>query len=203
MLLMWLRNPLRIGAVAPSSPALARSMAQLVGPPEGCRVVELGGGTGAITRALLNHGIDPGNLMVVERDPVLYQALGQRFPHLNLLEGDAAELPALLARRGLEPVDAVVSGLPLLGMPAHVQEAILGAAFRVLSPGGRVIQFTYGPSVPVRQSVLTKLGLVARSAGRVWRNVPPARIWVFERQEERNRPARRATEENELRERGL
>ena len=203
MLLMWLRNPLRIGAVAPSSPALARSMAQLVGPPAGCRVVELGGGTGAITGALLSHGIDPRHLMVVERDPVLYQALRQRFPDLHLLEGDAAELPALLARHGLEPVNAVVSGLPLLGMPAPVQEAILAAAFRVLLPGGRVIQFTYGPSIPVRQSVPARLGLVARPAGRVWKNVPPARIWVFERQEDRNRPPRRLAEENELRERGL
>jgi len=182
MLLMWLRHPLRIGAIAPSSRALGRKMALQIGNPEGKRVVELGGGTGAITRALLAHGIVHENLIVVERDPVMYQALRRRFPSLPVLEGDAADLAGLLARAGIGPIDAVVSGLPLLGMPAMVQQAILAAAFAALGPDGKFIQFTYGPSVPVRPGVLGRLGLIARSVGRVWRNVPPARVWLFERQ---------------------
>lgn len=185
MLLMWLRNPLRIGAVAPSSPILARRMAFEIGDPAGKRVVELGGGTGAITRALLAHGIAPENLIVVERDPVMYQTLRHKFPHLPVLEGDAADLPRLLAREGIGPVHAVVSGLPLLSMPGSVQEAIISSAFAVLAPGGRIVQFTYGPNVPVKPGLLAKLELVARSAGKVWRNVPPARVWIFERQSDR------------------
>jgi phospholipid N-methyltransferase len=66
-------------------------------------------------------------------------------------------------------------------MPVPVRRAILKASFEALRPGGRFVQFTYGPTVPVPPSVLAELGLHARSAGFVVRNVPPARIWVFER----------------------
>ena len=180
MLLKWLRAPFSIGAVAPSSRHLAREMVAAIDPGQHGPVVELGGGTGAITRVLLEKlGYD--QLITVEFDPDLAQTLRRRFPRLHLIEGDAGELVELLAERGIAGAGNVVSGLPLLGMPADVQRRIVGAAFSVMGPAGRFVQFTYGPASPLRPTVMKELGLVGRRAGHILLNLPPARVWCYER----------------------
>ncbi|WP_439815734.1 class I SAM-dependent methyltransferase [Zavarzinia sp. CC-PAN008] len=180
LFLMWLKQPFHIGAVAPSSPALSRRMAAQVLGATGT-IVELGGGTGPITRALLEAGIAPERLVVVERDPTLFETLRRNFPTARVLLGDAAHLDRLLADQGIPQVGGIVSGLPLLNMSAEIQEAILRAGFAALAPGGCFVQFTYGPAVPVRRTVLQSLALRARRAGRAWLNLPPATVWCFER----------------------
>src|SRR5262249_40130478 len=141
----WLKNPLGIAAFSPSGRQLARQMiAEL---PHGTRrVVELGGGTGVFTRALIGHGILPADLLVLELNEALYQHLHSRFPDSHVVCGDARELKSIAATDGfLEhgPVDAVISGLGLLSMSTRTQGEILRAAFSVLKPEGRFIQFTY------------------------------------------------------------
>lgn len=177
----WLRRPLGMGSVTPSSRALGRAMARaaLQSVPDGGTIVELGAGTGSITRALLAAGLPPERLVPVELDPELHAHLARSFPGLRLLKGDAAALPELLAAHGVGPVGAVVSGLPLLAMPAPVVEAIVTAAVAVLPPGGTLVQFTYGPTSPVPAELLRRLRLEAVRDRRIWSNLPPAVVWRF------------------------
>ncbi len=153
--------------------------------PAGARhIVELGGGTGVFTEALLEHGIEPDRLLVVELNEELHQLLSQRFPGVRVVCGDAQALSAIVrdsafARDG--GVDAVVSGLGMLSMPRVTQRAILGGVFDVLRDGGRFIQFTYGPASPVSRELLDKLHIAVSRAGVAWLNVPPATVYVYTR----------------------
>lgn len=179
----WLRNPRAIAALAPSSLLLAREMiAQL--PESVDHVIELGGGTGVFTNALIEHGVQPDHLMVVELNEALHRMLKQRFPGTLLVRGDARNLVNLVGREKFAEsgsVDAVISGLGLLSMKRDVQREILAAAFKVLKPGGRFIQFTYGPVGPVPRELLDELDLNSRRASVAWFNVPPATVYVYTR----------------------
>lgn len=179
----WLRNPLRIAAVAPSGAPLAAAMVAEL-PPGARRVIELGGGTGAITRALLAHGIVGRDLLVVELDEALHAHLRARFPQVRIAHGDARELHALAERCGFlaeAPVDAIVSGLGLLSMAREAQFEVLSAAFATVRPGGRFIQFTYGPQAPIADEVARELRLTVHAGKFVLRNVPPATVYVYTR----------------------
>ena len=148
------------------------------------RVIELGGGTGAITRALVDAGITGEQLLVLELNEALHAHLHRRFPDVLLALGDAAELPRLAAESGYidgGKADAVISGLGLLAMDRKLVANILRAAFDCLRPQGRFIQFTYGPVSPVPEATLTALGLRMRRGEFVLRNVPPASVYVYER----------------------
>jgi len=174
----WVRNPLQMGAIVPSSDRLAGRMAAQVGDSPNL-VVELGAGTGAVTRALLTRGIPATSLIAVERDERLAAQLTQRFPRLKVLNGDAGRLRQLLGRRLDRPVDAVVSSLPLLSLPGITRARAVVEAFAVLRPGGRFIQFTYGPRPPIPESAAHSLGVIGQRAGLVLRNLPPATVWVY------------------------
>ena len=174
----WLRDPLRIGAVLPSGAALARAMAKAADPARPGLVVELGGGTGAVTRALLKSGISPSNLVIIERDEGLYRLLVQRFPQARVILGDAMRVKDLV-RHGAGPVKAVVSGLPLLTMSPRIQAILLRQSFALMGDHGIFVQFTYGPASPVPERRLKRRGLEAKLAKRVWPNVPPATVWRF------------------------
>ena len=179
----WLKNPRQTAAVAPSSPELAAAMLAEM-PADTRRVIELGGGTGALTRAIVSHGITGNALLVLELNEELHAHLHRRFPEELLVLGDAAELPRLAAEAGFldaGPADAVISGLGLLAMDRELVTRILRAAFACLRPDGRFIQFTYGPVSPVSDAVLDVLGLRMRRGEFVLRNVPPATVYVYER----------------------
>lgn len=183
LLRQWLKNPLRTAAVAPSSAELAAAMiAEL--PAGTRRVIELGGGTGAITVALLGAGIVPRDLLVLELNEELHAHLHARFPEVLIVEGDARDLQDIAGRCGFldaGPVDAIVSGLGLLSMPRDTQGEILAAAFACLRRDGRFIQFTYGPQPPVAEEVTRAQGLQVRRGEFVLRNVPPATVYVYTR----------------------
>ncbi len=181
MFAKWLRRPFQIGTITPSGRALSRRMAAHATIEHDGAVVELGGGTGVITAALLARGIAPERLISVECDAELAALLRHRFPAITVEEGDAANLRQMLAASGHSQAATVVSGLPLLGMSGSVQERILGAVFDVLAPGGRMVQFTYGPAMPARARIVEQMKLRAACVGYVLLNVPPARVWSFER----------------------
>jgi phosphatidylethanolamine/phosphatidyl-N-methylethanolamine N-methyltransferase len=151
-------------------------MARLVPLDDDSPVVELGGGTGVITAALLRAGVAPGRLVVIERDGLLHRHLSERFPHVRVVLGDAAHLAETLRPLGIAGIGAVVSGLPLLSMPRPIQDQIVRSAFALLTPGGPFIQFTYGPFSPVGRRRLGVTGSVAR---RIAANFPPASVWVY------------------------
>ncbi len=166
-------NPRAMGAVWPSSRQLAKRIAAAV-PCNGTgKVVELGGGTGAITEALLARGIAPDRLVVVERAPGLVAVLRERFPRVCVIEGDAVHLTDLLRDEG--SVAVVVSGLPLRSLPPRVVARIVRAASEVLDPGGLFIQFTYHLSP--QRSLSQRFAAV--SSRLVLGNLPPARVWAF------------------------
>jgi phosphatidylethanolamine/phosphatidyl-N-methylethanolamine N-methyltransferase len=174
----WLRAPHRIGAVAPSSRYLARAMAKQVDVGRADMVVELGGGTGSVTKALLEVGIPAERLIVVERDERLCHVLRRRFPQLRILLGDARHLGALLRPFGIDAVSSVVSSLPLVSMPKWMRRQIVEQSFALMGEAGRFIQFTYGLTSPLARR---EFGLRGRVAARVWLNVPPAAVWSFRR----------------------
>lgn len=173
-----------MGAVVPSGRLLAAAMARatvaaMAGRPG--HVIELGAGTGEVTKALLSAPIDPQRLALIERDPELARFLRGHLPGPRIVEGDAARLPELLARHGVKEVSAVVSSLPLLSLPAEVVDGIVRGVFEMLPRGGALVQFTYGPSPPVPKALRERLALQGSKSRRIWRNVPPAVVWTFTR----------------------
>ncbi len=179
----WLKNPLGVAAISPSSTQLARQMISEL--PRGAhRVIELGGGTGVFTQALLDHGIASRDLLVIELNEQLHQHLQHRFPEAHVVCADARSLKDVaepLGFAGASPADAVVSGLGLLSMPKAMQQEILTAAFACLQPEGRFVQFTYGPANPVAREVIEAMDLVTRRGSFTWWNVPPATVYVYAR----------------------
>ena len=143
-----LRSPRAMGAICPSSDALAQQVVQHVPLNVAGKVVELGAGTGAITRALLRHGVPPPKLIVVERSRLLANQLRRRYPRISVVEGDAAHLTRYLES---QPVRAVVSGLPLRSLPLATVRMIMSSVEAALAPGGMFIQFTYNLRAPVAE----------------------------------------------------
>jgi phosphatidylethanolamine/phosphatidyl-N-methylethanolamine N-methyltransferase len=177
----WLRDPRGIGAVTPSGAALARLMtahvSQLDGP-----VIELGPGTGALTRALLARGVLPHRLALIEADPHFADALAKRYPKATILRMDAARLGDTESLFGDELACAVVSGLPLLSMPASQVAAIVQGVFeRQLRSDGMFYQFTYGPRCPLPTALLKRLNLQAHRVGSALLNLPPAAVYRISR----------------------
>jgi phosphatidylethanolamine/phosphatidyl-N-methylethanolamine N-methyltransferase len=172
----WLKAPHRIGAVAPSSRFLARAMATQVDLRRSGPVIELGGGTGSVTKALLDAGLPVDRLIVVERDVRLYKMLRRRFPQLRVVLGDARQLVELLRPLGIDAVSAVVSSLPLIAMSKAMRRQIIDQSFTLLGEAGRFIQYTYSLSSPLAGR---EFGLRGRVAARVWLNFPPASVWNY------------------------
>lgn len=181
LLRAWLRDPRSVGALAPSGPALARLMTAHVDHAHG-PVIELGPGTGVFTRALLERGLPGHRLVLVETDAVLASTLAQRYPHARVLRMDAARLGRSSSLFGDERASAVISGLPLLSIPADKVEAIIEGVFeRQLQDGGALYQFTYGLRCPVPRALRHRLGLEAERIGGAWLNLPPAWVWRIRR----------------------
>ena len=147
-----------------------------LGPRSG-RVVEFGPGTGRFTEAILARGVAPQDLTLFELDEEFAAYLRQKFPGVTV-----HQLPAQEAAQLIEPgISAVISGLPLLSMPPDVREGIVGAAFDILGPRGRYVQFTYGPRPPLPPETITALGLGVSKGHKVWANLPPATVYRFRR----------------------
>jgi phosphatidylethanolamine/phosphatidyl-N-methylethanolamine N-methyltransferase len=172
--------PRQMGAVAPSGRRLGRAMAAEL-PDDHQVCVELGGGTGSLTRALLSAGLPRENLIVIERDPRLAAHLRKRFRGVRVIRGEAQELTTLLRAEGIGAVDAIVSGLPLRSLPRHVGSAIAAESFAALREGGVFIQFTYLLLPPVPPMEAAKLSIEGAAMSRVWRNLPPATVWRYRR----------------------
>jgi len=183
----WIRNPREIGAILPSSSSLAHAMAAQVPVVAKGTVLELGAGTGAITKAILQAGIGSSQVMVIEKNLSMIDTLHQRFPSLRILHGDVTRLSRAVRdaqtvhdEEELHTIKTIVSGLPMLLFDVRKQYAILRQAFGLLAPDGFLIQFTYGPTPPVSRQVLSRLGIKATRVAFVWRNTPPAVVWKLE-----------------------
>jgi phosphatidylethanolamine/phosphatidyl-N-methylethanolamine N-methyltransferase len=172
----WIEKPLHMGAVMPSGKVLARTMAQYVDIDSTGPVVELGPGTGAITSALIEHGIDQKRLVLVEYNPSFCALLRDRYPLAKVVQGDAYALRDSLWDVLSMPASAVVSGLPLVTKPMLTRLKLVRDAFLALAPGAPFVQFTYSVAPPIPKSLP---GVSTEASERIWMNLPPARVWVY------------------------
>jgi phosphatidylethanolamine/phosphatidyl-N-methylethanolamine N-methyltransferase len=173
-------NPTGVGAIAPSSPALARAVAAQVDPKREGPVLELGPGTGSMTRELIARGIAPERMVAIEWDRHFAKALSEDFPGIRVIRGDAFDLDGNLPKRSRQ-FAAIISGIPLLNHSAERRRELVEAAFRHLVPGGPLVQFSYGFRSPVKPPH----DISVRLAAFVWKNLPPATVWVYRRRNER------------------
>ena len=180
-LALWLKKPLQIASVYPSSAYLADAMARLVDLARPGPVLELGAGTGSLTRGLLRAGCPANRLIVLEREPPLAAVLRREFPGIEVIEDDATRLDACLGEHGVDRLAAVVSSLPIKWFSPEMQWAILRPCLDRLAPDGPFLQMTNGFCSPI---ALDRLQVAGREVGRIWRNLPPAQIWSYARREE-------------------
>lgn len=175
----WLRSPRRTGSPVPSGESLARAMADQVDLSRPGHIIELGAGTGVVTTALLKAGIPHDRLIIIERNKDFFELLQEKFPDAQILQQDAQKLAQILRQHHIHEVNAVVSSLPLLSLPAQVQRNVVEQISTVLGPDSIYIQYTYGLLSPVPKRLLHGFTLTGRRVRRIWRNIPPAFIWRY------------------------
>lgn len=168
-------RPKGVGAIAPSSPALARAIAGEIDPEVPGPILELGPGTGVVTEALIERGVLPGRITAIEYDPDFAHCVKSRCPGVTVIRGDAFNLTETLGHANGTPYAAIISGIPLLNWPMRARRALIEDAFRRLSPGAPFVQFSYGLTPPVPES----RAFTVHRAAVVWANIPPARVWVY------------------------
>jgi len=170
-----LADPRNVGAVAPSGASLARAMAAQINASQPGPVLELGPGSGAITKELLAAGIAPERITVVERDPQFVSFIANRFPGVKIASGDALNLLNIPQVKDAAPFIGAVSGIPLLNFPLATRQALLDLVFAQLMPGAPFIQFSYGLHSPIP----ARADISVTRAARIWNNLPPAQVWVY------------------------
>jgi phosphatidylethanolamine/phosphatidyl-N-methylethanolamine N-methyltransferase len=172
----WIERPLLTGAVTPSGRVLARMMASFVDPNTPGPVIELGPGTGPVTDALIQRGIEQERLVLVEFNPDFCKLLHRRFPRATIIQCDAYDIRETLGGVLKEPASATVSSLPLFTKPVEARLALLRETQGLMQQGAPFVQFTYAmvPPIPKRPGEFT-----AKGSSRVWLNLPPARVWSY------------------------
>ena len=174
-----LSNPVTTGAICPSSPFLSAKVASFIDRSRPGWVVELGAGTGVVTRALLNHGVPPERLVSIEMSASLASHLREQFPDTQIIEGNAMELQSIVDRvsgKRDSKVDYVVSSLPFRSLPNDVSQQIVSQIKQVIGKTGELIQFTYD----LRPREFAPFaGLKRCQSSIVLMNVPPARVDRF------------------------
>jgi phosphatidylethanolamine/phosphatidyl-N-methylethanolamine N-methyltransferase len=165
-------SPRSVCAPTPSSASLSAAIANEVDPDRAGLIVELGPGTGVVTEALLNRGISPARLLIVERTPAFVALLQERFPAVAVIQGDGLVFDQYLPERAR--IAAVVSGLPLLSLSACLRQALVEKSLAMQGRGGRFVQLSYGwrPAVPPSDKIQV-------SRRMVWHNLPPAFVWTY------------------------
>ena len=179
------KEPLSVGALAPSSRRLANHMVADIVP--GSRVIELGAGTGALTQAILACGVAPADLLVIEQNEAFSEMLRKRFSGVTVITGNALGLNQHAGALA-GPADFVVSGLPLLLFTPGRKLRLLYQVFSVLTAQGAFHQFTYGGRCPVERAVLRRLSLEAKLLRFTPMNLPPAFVYRLQRRRQTNRP---------------
>src|SRR5262249_34015965 len=172
----WFERPLSTGAVTPSGGVLARTMARYDNPNISGPIVELGPGTGPVTEALLAEGIAPERLVLVEFNATFCQLLRARFPGATVVQGDAYGIRRLVGRLLGLPRARFVSGLPLVISTMRVAAQRVLEAAELPGPGRPFIEFTYAVMPPIPKKLA---GVRAEASERIWKNMPPARVWIY------------------------
>lgn len=172
----WQRDKLGVGALLPTSSVTARRMADVIDPSSGLPVLELGAGTGVITKAILGRGIRPADLVSIEYAPHFCDMLRERFTEVDVREGDVFALDDVLADRRGQIFDCVISAVPMLSFPLDQRIALMKDLLGRVPRGRPVIQITHGPMSPLPP--LPSVYTIAHFDF-VVRNLPPAQLWLY------------------------
>lgn len=172
----WIDGPKAVGAILPTSSITARRMASVIDINSSLPVLELGPGTGVITKAILNSGIKPEQLYSIEYSSDFVDHLKNHYPDIHLIQGDAFDLDNTLAEQKDLVFDCVISAVPLLNFPVEKRVHFIEDLLRRIPNGRPVIQITYGPLAPVPAG---KGNYIVQHYDFVMRNVPPAQLWVY------------------------
>jgi len=178
-----LKDPGMVAAVLPSSGQLAEALAAVVPTTVAPIVAELGPGTGVVSGRILDRLSAGGRHLAVDLNPSMVAYLRRVHPELDVVEGDARHLVEILQERGIDHLDAVVSGLPWAVFPDSLQHDILTAVCEALTPEGAFTTFAYLHGLPLAAARRFRARLEAMFAETtisrpVWRNVPPAVVYV-------------------------
>lgn len=173
-----MQGPKSVGAIVPTSSITARKMASVINPQSGLPVLELGPGTGVITKAILARGVKPEDLVSIEYSEDFYDHLTQDFPGVNFIHGDAFDLPNTLGKFADQTFDCVISAVPLLSFPMPTRVKLLEDLLDRLPPGRPVVQITYGPVSPI---LAQPDRYQIQHFDFIVRNIPPAQLWIYRR----------------------
>ncbi len=174
----FLANPLKVGSVVPASDTVGRLIGALVRRKDHDLVVELGAGTGVITRAILAAGIPADRLVAIEVDSHMAKFLRSSLPGVLVIEGDAFDLVRILPQQIGGKVGTVVCGISVAMLPYERQRELVAAALSVMPVNGQLLVFSYWLTSPLPAA---RLGLVCKKRAFTLRNFPPASVWVYER----------------------
>ena len=171
----WLANPLQMGSVVPSSPALCRRLVQQVRRTPDEFVLELGAGTGVVSRALLAAGVPANRTMVVEIVPAMAGHLRRTLPGVEVIEGDARALPELIQASRHGRVGTVICGIPMVLLPVAEQRRFIDA-MQAVAPGRGFLHYSYCATSPLPWR---KHHLKAKREAWTPLNLPPASVWRY------------------------
>lgn len=174
----WIDKPRAVGSIVPTSSVTARRMASVINPDSGLPVLELGPGTGVITRAILERGISPSNLWSIEYSEDFVDHLRHDYPGVHIIHGDAFNLDETLGDRRDTIFDSIISGVPLLNFPVAQRVAYVEDLLERIPAGRPVVQLTYGPRSPVPAG---RGNYTVEHFDFVIRNLPPTQLWIYRR----------------------
>ncbi len=182
----FLKSPRTVGAVSPSSKALADMMVADLPTDEPVTVVELGPGTGAFTGAIVNRLAPGARFLAIDIEPDFVKKIRQRWPSVECVCASAENLEGLVAEHGLGRVDHIISGLPFASLPVEMTRGILQGIERTLRPGGSftTFQYVHGYGMPpgrLFRKQMTQLMGAAPRRRLVLRNFPPTYILTWTR----------------------
>jgi phosphatidylethanolamine/phosphatidyl-N-methylethanolamine N-methyltransferase len=174
----WIDKPRAVGSIVPTSSVTARRMASIIDTKSDLPVLEVGPGTGVITKAILSRGVKPSDLYTVEYSHDFVTHLRRNYPGVNVIEGDGFNLDETLGDRSGMIFDSVVSGVPLLNFPVQRRVAYLENLLSRIPHGRPVVQLTYGPKSPIPPG----LGdYTVEHFHFILRNIPPTQLWLYRR----------------------
>jgi phosphatidylethanolamine/phosphatidyl-N-methylethanolamine N-methyltransferase len=171
----WLANPLQMGSIVPSSPALGRRIAAAVERAPDQYVLELGAGTGAVSRALLAGGVPAERLVVVEIVPEMAAHLRDQLPGVQVVCGDAFDLAGCLPAGIAGQIGTAICGIPLVMLPLARQRQFT-ASVEAVAPGRGYLLYSYCITSPLNAA---RLGMAGRRLAWTPLNFPPASVWRY------------------------
>ncbi len=173
-----MQGPKTVGSIVPTSSITARKMASVINVNSGLPVLELGPGTGAITKAILSRGVKPENLVAIEYSTDFYEHLVRLYPRVRFINGDAFDLDTALGELKDQVFDSVVSAVPLLNFPMQARIALLESLLDRIPAGRPVVQISYGPVSPI---IARPERYHIQHFDFIVRNIPPAQLWIYRR----------------------